>query len=116
MTELDTRRMPCLSTIFLGRDANFRLLRADKSDRSLSDLEIAVLRRLRDNENLTAVEVAEETRIPIEDATRILTDLTERVQEDKSLLTEDLDVMPKLEIASKKIHITHAEDLDRLVE
>ncbi len=108
--------MPCLSTLFLGRDANYRLLRADKTDRSLNDTEIAVLRRLRDNENLTASDAAEELQIPLDVATRIVADLTERVREDPSLLTEDLDVMPKLEIASKKIRITHAEDLVRVLE
>jgi hypothetical protein len=108
--------MPCLSTIFLGKDSNYRLLRSDKTDRSLSDLEIAVLRRLRENENLNNTDVAEELQIPLADATRVLTELTERVREDPSLLTEDLDVMPKLEIMSKKIRISHAEDLERLVE
>lgn len=108
--------MPCLSTVFLGKDSNYRLLRSDKTDRSLSDVEIAVLRRMRENENLNNTDVSEELQIPLEDATRILTDLTERVQEDPSLKTEDLDVMPKLEIMSKKIRISHAEDLERLVE
>ncbi len=116
MTELDTRRLPCLSSVFLGKDSNYRLLRSDKSDRSLNDLEIAVIRRLRENENLAPVDVSEELRIPLEDATRLLAELTERVREDPSLLTEDLDVMPKLEIMSKKIRISHAEDLERLVE
>ena len=115
VTELDTRRLPCLSSVFLAQNAIFRLLRADKADRSLSDLEVAILRRLRENLEVSPVELAEEMHIAADDAGRMLEDLKIRIQEDKSLVTQELDVMPRFEMHSKKTSIQHAEDLPRIL-
>lgn len=115
IAELDMRRMPCLSSVFLANGAIFRLLRSDKTDRTLSDLEIAILQRLRQDETLEAPQIAEEMQIPVQQAAQTLENLRDRAREDPSILTQDLDVMPRLELGAKKTSIRNADDLERVV-
>lgn len=113
--EPDLRRLPCLAPLFVEAYPVFRLLRADKTDRDLTDLDVAILQALKRDIATTAEDLAESLHISAADAARRLEDLRGRVQEDPSILTQELDVMPRLEVSGNKILLQHAVDLERIV-
>lgn len=109
-------RLPCVSSIFVQAHPVYRLLRADKTDRSLSDLEVAILQTLRRDIAVTPEQLADTLSISVEDAGTKLEDIRERVEQDPSIMTQELDVMPKIEFSGQKVILQHALDLDRVIK
>lgn len=115
MEDPNLRRLPCVSSFFIANHPTYRILRADKTDRSLSDVDVGILQMLRRDIATTSEQLADALGLTTEDAARRLTELRERVEADPSLLTQELDVMPKVELGTTKVSLQHAKDLERLV-
>ena len=109
-------RLPCVSSIFIQNHPVYRLLRADKTDRSLSDLEVGILQILRRDIATTPEQLSDALNITVEEAGRRLDDIRERVEQDPSIMTQELDVMPKLEFSGQKVTLQHAVDLARIIK
>ena len=109
-------RLPCVSSIFIQAHPAYRLLRADKTDRSLSDLEVGILQILRRDISTTSEQLSDALSISVDDAGRKLDDIRERVEQDPSIMTQELDIMPKIEFVGTKVILQHAVDLDRIVK
>ena len=109
-------RLPCVSSIFVQAHPVYRLLRADKTDRSLTDMEVAILQILRRDISTTPEQLADTLGISIDDAGTKLEDIRERVEQDPSIMTQELDVMPKIEFSGQKVLLQHAIDLDRVIK
>ena len=109
-------RLPCVSSIFIQNHPAYRLLRADKTDRSLSDLEVGILQVLRRDIATTPEQLSDALGMSVEDAGRRLDDIRERVEQDPSIMTQELDIMPKLEFSETKVILQHAVDLERIVK
>jgi hypothetical protein len=109
-------RLPCVSSIFVQSHPVYRLLRADKTDRSLSDVDVGILHSLRRNIAMTPEELSTTLNISVDEAGRKLDDIRERVEQDPSIMTQELDVMPKIEFTGTKVILQHAIDLDRVVK
>jgi len=114
--EYDLRRLPCVANLFVQSHPTYRLLRADKADRTLTDSEIAILQVLRTDIATTPEQLALAMHIDVDLASRSLDDIRERIQEDPSILTQELDLLPKIEFSSKRVHIQHAIDMDRTIK
>lgn len=114
MEDPDLRRLPCVSGVFLQAHPVYRLLRADKTDRTLSDIEVGILQILRRDIATTPEQLAESLGIDVDLAGQKLDDLRDRVEQDPSILTQELDIMPKIEFSGSKAILQHANDLDRI--
>ena len=114
MDDPNLLRLPCVSNLFVQTHPVYRLLRADKTDRSLTDLDVGILHVLRQDIAATPEQLGETLGVRPEEIAARLADIRDRVEEDPSLLTQELDVMPKLEFGQTKVLVQHALDLERI--
>jgi hypothetical protein len=119
LSELDTRRLNCVSGIFDELKTHktvFRFLRTDYAADGLTSTDIRILEMLRYSPFLTPQEITNETNIPIGDSTKLLAAIKTRIDEEPNLLTRSFRGFPLYKFTSSSVIATDVYDIDRSVQ
>lgn len=119
LKDADFRRFGCLRSLYEVVDHDkllFKLLRADQADLGLSPPELRVVSLLRDNEFISAPDVAEDLDISTEEADVYLSSVKERLLDNPDLLDRQYSNLPTFRFSASNVVVTYAKDLDRIVK
>jgi len=98
--DLDLRRFNCVSSIFsiLDKKDTFRLLRTDHTADGISAVEIKLLQLKSQQGYLSIQDIQNELNVPTEEATQLLRQIEDKLQENPSLGTRAFRGYPALHI------------------
>lgn len=116
LDEIDTRRMNCISAIFdeSRKDKQvFRFLRTDYANDGITPTDLRILDLLKDSPFLKPSEIEEDLHVTPQEATRLLQNITMRIEEDPGLLNRKFRGFPIVIIKSKSIEVSTVTDLSR---
>jgi len=121
-TELDTfdnLRLGCLTGIFEENKTNpnkFRFLRADNARDGINPRDLRVINILSENPFVRPEEIRDELNISLEDATRLLASINQKIEENPNLVNRQFRDFPELEIHKENIEINSVDSIDRFLK
>lgn len=118
LKEADFRRFGCLRGIYeivSQEKLLFKLLRADQIDLGLSPTELRVIQLLKDNETVSAGEIATELGISETEADVTLTSVREKYEDNPDLLDRQFSNVPTFRFTASNAIVTYAIDVKRIV-
>lgn len=116
--EADFRRFGCLRGIYEIIDHDkllFKLLRSDQLDLGLSPVELRVVQLLKDNEAVSAAEIASELGISETEADVTLSSVREKYEENPDLLDRQYANLPTFRFTASNAIVTYALDTPRII-
>lgn len=118
LKEGDFRRFGCLRGIYEIVDHDkllFKLLRSDQADLGFNPIELRVIQLLKDNEAVSAGEIAEELDIDESEADVSLSRVREQLEDNPDLLDRQYSNLPTFKFTSSQAIVTYAIDAPRVV-
>jgi len=119
LKEADFRRFDCLRSIYDITDRDkliFKFLRTDTADIGLSANQIRVLSMLKENEGLSPDDIHEQLpEVSLDDATALLAGLKQLISDNPDIGEQQYSAFPTFKFSSKKVAVTHAPDMRRVV-
>lgn len=116
--ELELLRFNCISSIFnkTTEDDKFALLRTDKETyRGLNALQIKVL-QLRREGVFKISEIAKELNTSVEEATRIVQQLEDLINEDPTIEEKAIKGYPIIQLEGNLIRVKYVNEIDRILK
>jgi len=116
LDELDTRRLGCLSSIF-DQDRKhpdvFKFLRTDYALEGLTVTDLYIIDLLKENEFLTPQDIQQQLKVSLDDASRLLSTIRSKIQDDPRLLERKTRGFPLLQFLPTSIIVSSVVDVER---
>lgn len=113
--EFDMHRFPCLQTVFGYQNEVFRLLRAEHTSDDISPRELQALQILNQDDAIQSADyLAEQMRIPNDEATALLATVISRSEELN--LEKSLRAYPTIKFSNKEVIIKFVTNLERTLQ
>jgi hypothetical protein len=119
LDQFDNLRLGCLAGIFEENKSNpnkFRFLRADNARDGINPRDLRIINLIKNDPFLKAEEVKEELGISLEEATRVLASINQKLEENPNLINRQFRDFPELEIHKNNIEINSVDSVDRFLK
>jgi hypothetical protein len=119
LDDFDTRRMNCLSGIFEEHKKEktvFKFLRSDDANDGITPIDLKLINMIRDDPMITPADISEEFKISLSDSTKMLTNISLRIQDQPNLLTRQYRNFPALLMKQKSVEVSSVNEIDRFLK